>query len=247
MDFIALRGTVRRSKPSKSWRIHLLLKQVAIVGVVNIRVCGRALRVGPQCVGGSLSRLRAHPPQQLTFIFDFWSSLSTSIATSRSHLRLPLIIFITILSKNNLWEFIDLLTMHACASKLSFYSSTISRSSLAWPKLAVLAHLVSLLFPCHSSAAGGSFLISSTSSPLWRIVSLYLLYTSITRVPVSLIAAYCCSWHATGIGHCSVCSCFPNLTWSSFISFLRRCSLFVDARCDHLLRSDHLILLRSWI
>lgn len=37
---------------------------------MNIRIRGRALRVGPQSVGGSLSRLRAHSPQQLTLIID---------------------------------------------------------------------------------------------------------------------------------------------------------------------------------
>ena len=133
--------------------------------------------------------------------------------------------------------------MHASASKLCFYPS-ISWSSLAWSKLAVLANLVSLLFPCHSSAAGRRLLIGCTSSPLRRIVCLYLLYTSVARVPVSLIATNCCSRHAASIGHGSICSCFPNLTRSSFISLLRRCHLF-DARCR--LLWAYLILLRSRI
>lgn len=203
VNLVALRRAIGRSETTKSRRIHLLLQQVTIIGIMNVRVGGHALRIRSKLIRGGLSCLGSHSSEQLSFIINFRCSLASS-ATLWAHLGLPLVRLVAILSEYYLRELVRLLAVQATASKLGFQSA-IHWSSLTWTILAILDNLL-IIFPGYSSASSGLFTRNATSA--FRIIGLDLLNTPITRVPVSLITVGS-DWTA------AVCTAFASFGWAS--------------------------------
>ena len=185
---------------------------------MDIGISRHALIIWSKCIGGALSCLWSHSSEKLSFIFNFRCSLtSSSSALWVAHFGLPLVRLVTVLTEDYLGEFVDLLAMHGTSSnpKLRFQSG-VTWSSLAWTILSILADDFLTLFPCHGTATSGRLLNGST---MFWIISLDLLNTPITRMPVSLVTVGCCYLSAC------LCSCFSRLWWAIVEWFLLGCHL----------------------